>query len=782
MQIYSRHLLLATEQLEQLRKVYASEEALQAALDIGNAIKINDGMGEDLYRYTAYPISTTKSGDFTYTSRIKKIKTKDNETFYYASFNVPTNTVSLDGVEHYSAYTNNGNTLLVVPNSTGGTVYDTNLVALDPQPTVVVQQGGFQLQPAATVVGSPTEVDGVYTINDGSNYVRTTNDFNPGSDSWEMCFMFNLSSYSGRLFGAQADRHLDAQFNGSYIQFLMSTDGSYWDIGIQTTVGFSLNTNYWLKLGYNGSSYYVKYSTTGINGTYLDAGSSSAFAPSLVSGCGYITFGNINGHATGHYMNGKLGFKDAYIQIGNTKTYLGKSLPDFITINNVDYTRNSEADVDKSLNANVTTFGDQDNANVTINVDQNQNGLAYKNNEEQIVYISEDNKVFNNLKQYISPQPSKEFINQGYTIHDLELSSSSLTITNGVASNFSTSNFLQTINNFSPSNNTWKIGMNFTLNGVPTTNSSATLIGSCGTDNILFRILDGTSFYFLINSVGNAGWDVLTTTTGKGTYTFSANVNYDLLLEFTGTAYVATIKPSNGEWTEILRVSSTTPLVSNLPWRIGNHKYSGGTETPFNGSVDLTKCYFVIGEERTDLCTYSEIEGVEINNVFYTRTSASDVTDLPITINSTAGVETSASAIRNYPLLECDSLTGYDLVKIENSGQLYSAGIAHLVDNNSATTLALKYNNKLVHYEQQITNTNLIKKAHNVTINPSVSDCTIKFYDKTSSTGIIQGWSNQKIDYEVSKEGYDTKIDSYTIPNNNVDNQAYTVNVIVTQS
>lgn len=304
MNIWSRNLLLATQQAGKQTRVYASEEALQAALDIGSAIKINDGMGEDPYRYTAYPFSTTKSGNFTYTSRINKIKTNNNETFYYASFNVPTNAVEI------------------------------------------------------------------------------------------------------------------------------------------------------------------------------------------------------------------------------------------------------QSDISDSI---ITTFGDQDNANVTINVDQNQNGAAYKNSNEQIIYIGEDNKVYNNLKQYILPQPSKEFVT----------------------------------------------------------------------------------------------------------------------------------------------------------------------------------------------------DGVEINNVFYARTSASDVTDLPVAINSTTDVETKTSVIRNQQLLECDSLTGYDLVKIENDGQLYSTNQQHLINNDSVTSLLLKYNNKTVYYQQQIANRNCFRKAHNVTVNPikaviveDITNFTTSNYVATLSNFDFSNYSN----------------------------------------
>lgn len=137
MYIFSKNLMLQTTS-EINKQAFASAEALQAMLQVGDAIKINDGTGEDIYRYTAYPINTTKSGKFTYTSNILKIQEKAGKTIYYCNFNVPTNEVSLSGSVHFSAYKNNNTILYVAPNEKDGVVYDSSLTALNPQPTFEV--------------------------------------------------------------------------------------------------------------------------------------------------------------------------------------------------------------------------------------------------------------------------------------------------------------------------------------------------------------------------------------------------------------------------------------------------------------------------------------------------------------------------------------------------------------------------------------------------------------------------------------------------------------------
>ena len=75
--------------------IFASEEALEEMLSIGDTIKINDGMGVSQYRYTAYPSDTTVVGEFTYTSTIIKVKEEEGSIVYYSNFEVPTNVVEI---------------------------------------------------------------------------------------------------------------------------------------------------------------------------------------------------------------------------------------------------------------------------------------------------------------------------------------------------------------------------------------------------------------------------------------------------------------------------------------------------------------------------------------------------------------------------------------------------------------------------------------------------------------------------------------------------------------
>lgn len=69
--------------------ILASDEALAAHLQVGDQVKVNDGMGRTEYRLTGFPTNTTESGEFTITSRIDKMGVVDGKIFYRARVRWP---------------------------------------------------------------------------------------------------------------------------------------------------------------------------------------------------------------------------------------------------------------------------------------------------------------------------------------------------------------------------------------------------------------------------------------------------------------------------------------------------------------------------------------------------------------------------------------------------------------------------------------------------------------------------------------------------------------------
>lgn len=92
LKIHSKDMLL----IKPTEKVLASAEALDVPLQVGDTLKINDGMGRTNFNYTGFPSDTVEQGDFTLTSTIKKIQEdEDGNTIYRASFKIPKNNAKI---------------------------------------------------------------------------------------------------------------------------------------------------------------------------------------------------------------------------------------------------------------------------------------------------------------------------------------------------------------------------------------------------------------------------------------------------------------------------------------------------------------------------------------------------------------------------------------------------------------------------------------------------------------------------------------------------------------
>lgn len=90
--------------------IVASAEALAIPLQIGDAIKLNDGMGINEFAWNAYPTNTTTKGEFTIDSSINSIEEIEGNTIYNAEIDVPTNetTISVSEENAQVIYYGNG--------------------------------------------------------------------------------------------------------------------------------------------------------------------------------------------------------------------------------------------------------------------------------------------------------------------------------------------------------------------------------------------------------------------------------------------------------------------------------------------------------------------------------------------------------------------------------------------------------------------------------------------------------------------------------------------------
>ena len=129
------------------------------------------------------------------------------------------------------------------------------------------------LKSNVTKVGSLVDNQGVLSGFSSSNYAKIQNYFSPSSSTWEVVLKAKLSSIpasgtSSIMLAGLTDSYISLEIGSAgKIQFLIG-NGSSWVVN--TTVGttvFQTNTDYWFKLGFNGTAYTVYSSTNGSDWT-----------------------------------------------------------------------------------------------------------------------------------------------------------------------------------------------------------------------------------------------------------------------------------------------------------------------------------------------------------------------------------------------------------------------------------------------------------------------------------------------------------------------------------
>ena len=128
-------------------------------------------------------------------------------------------------------------------------------------------------------VGSPTITDGVLSNITTSNYITMQEPFSPTSSPWEMKMKFTTGStwsVAQSLFACCKDTSTN---NGRFginliittskkFDFFCSNSGSSWLFDVTGNTSLSDNTTYYIKFGWTGTQYYLKYSTD--DTTYTD--------------------------------------------------------------------------------------------------------------------------------------------------------------------------------------------------------------------------------------------------------------------------------------------------------------------------------------------------------------------------------------------------------------------------------------------------------------------------------------------------------------------------------
>lgn len=181
------------------------------------------------------------------------------------------------------------------------------------------------------IVGQDVAFDTNTSIASGfstTSYLRLQEPFNPSSNTWEILFKLETSNdvstaqyifHTTKGAGNENRFGIRTYVDGAKFKMSISTDGSSWDLSQTGTYTVLANTTYWIKFGWNGTQYYLKYSTDG--NTYTDditISSSSAVYSSLVYS--YICI--FSGVSMNSPWTGSLDLSESYIKVNGSDWWL----------------------------------------------------------------------------------------------------------------------------------------------------------------------------------------------------------------------------------------------------------------------------------------------------------------------------------------------------------------------------------------------------------------------------------------------------------------------------
>ena len=174
----------------------------------------------------------------------------------------------------------------------------------------------------ATIKGTLTENDGVFSGFSASNYLKLQQPFS-SNENWIISLKLKTSNVANTsteyIFGSTngSDRSILLGYGGGLFKLWLSSNGTAWDIvsGIGTYT-LQANTDYYVRLSYINSAYKFEISTDNIN--WVDGGTISSTTP--IYNNSILYFGACWDKST-NYMKGDGNFdlNNSYIKIGSTK-------------------------------------------------------------------------------------------------------------------------------------------------------------------------------------------------------------------------------------------------------------------------------------------------------------------------------------------------------------------------------------------------------------------------------------------------------------------------------
>ncbi|MBQ3311682.1 hypothetical protein IJG72_06355 [bacterium] len=177
-----------------------------------------------------------------------------------------------------------------------------------------------------TKVGSPTvdEDTGLVSNFSTSNYLQLRNAFNPANNPWEVQVKFTTSSnvttvqeilHSRKGTGSSGRYGIGLSIDNTHFNFFCSSDGSDWLFDLYGTYTILTNTTYWVKIGWDGTEYYLEYSLNGETYTrdITNASTSGVYSPLTSSFIGVWNNGSFT-----NAFGGSIDLSETYIKVDNS--------------------------------------------------------------------------------------------------------------------------------------------------------------------------------------------------------------------------------------------------------------------------------------------------------------------------------------------------------------------------------------------------------------------------------------------------------------------------------
>ena len=217
-------------------------------IQVGDVVKLNDGLGYANYKWNAFNEYTTTTNQFTLNSTVKSISTDDESNTIYEleSLDIPRNKVKINTKQIYDCFSN-GTDSVYLKDGDRSAVND------------------FRYTNSNCYKGP-----GFYNF-DTNFYLALPNLFAPESNTWEMKFHVRTGSditTRQKIVGCAAGYDYAVPClnleTSSYFSLNISSNGSSWNIAnTNSTLKATANTDYWFKMYFTGTQYKLDYSLTG---------------------------------------------------------------------------------------------------------------------------------------------------------------------------------------------------------------------------------------------------------------------------------------------------------------------------------------------------------------------------------------------------------------------------------------------------------------------------------------------------------------------------------------